>query len=114
MSVSRVLGYLKQADIDFNLINDGDKIAVGISGGKDSMVLIYVLHLYKKFSNKYYELYTKVLNNPDDVSLAEALKQVDARFKEFEKIKISRNVALETKSAFPTNMYPYLPHDKQA
>ena len=35
MSVSRVLGYLKQADIDFNLINDGDKIAVGISGGKD-------------------------------------------------------------------------------
>lgn len=56
MSVSRVLGYLKQADVDFNLINDGDKIAVGISGGKDSMILIYVLHLYKKFSKKNYEL----------------------------------------------------------
>ena len=57
MSVSRVLGYLKQADIDFNLINDGDKIVVGISGGKDSMVLIYALHLYKRFSNKKYELF---------------------------------------------------------
>ena len=56
MSVSRVLGYLKQADNDFNLINDGDKIAVGISGGKDSMILIYVLHLYKKFSKKDYTL----------------------------------------------------------
>ena len=56
MSVSRVLGYLKQADVDFNLINDGDKIAVGISGGKDSMILLYVLHLYKKFSKKNYEL----------------------------------------------------------
>ena len=69
---------------------------------------------YNAVGKEYYELYTKVLNNPDDASLAEALKQVDARFKEFEKIKISRNVALETKSAFPTNMYPYLPHDKQA
>ncbi len=57
MSVSRVLGYLKQADEDFNLINNGDKIAVGISGGKDSMVLVYVLHLYKRFSKKDYEIF---------------------------------------------------------
>lgn len=66
MSVSRVLGFLKQADLDFNLINEGDKIAVGISGGKDSMVLIYVLHLYKKFSKKNYELFPIHVNEGFD------------------------------------------------
>lgn len=45
-----VLACIKNADIDFNLINEGDRIAIGVSGGKDSMALLYALSLYKKFS----------------------------------------------------------------
>ena len=56
MSMSTVLGCLKKADIDYNLIKDGDRIAIGISGGKDSMVLALALHLYKRFSQKKYEI----------------------------------------------------------
>lgn len=56
MSISKVLGYIKKADLEFNIIEDGDQIAVGLSGGKDSIVLLYALYLYKKFSKKNYNL----------------------------------------------------------
>lgn len=50
------MGCLRRADEDFGLIKDGDRIAVGISGGKDSLALAYCLELYKRFSKKNYEL----------------------------------------------------------
>ena len=45
-----VLASIKKADLDFNLINNGDRIALGVSGGKDSMALLFALSLYKRFS----------------------------------------------------------------
>lgn len=54
--IKRVLGCVRKADEDFSLIEDGDRIAVGISGGKDSSVLLYCLNLYKRFSKKNYEI----------------------------------------------------------
>ncbi|MGI6152680.1 MAG: tRNA 2-thiocytidine biosynthesis TtcA family protein [Christensenellaceae bacterium] len=53
----KVLGALRRADERFNLIENGDKIAVGLSGGKDSMLLLYALMLYKKFKKKDYRLH---------------------------------------------------------
>jgi len=50
----KILGTLRKADERFNLIDDGDTIAVGLSGGKDSMLLLYALLLYQKFSKKRY------------------------------------------------------------
>ncbi len=52
----KVLGCIRKADKDFNLIEENDKIAVGISGGKDSIVLLYGLHLYKKLSQKKFDI----------------------------------------------------------
>lgn len=69
---------------------------------------------YNVVGKEYYDLYTKVLNNPDDIALVKALKQAEKRFEEFNFIKNSGNIALKTKSVFPINMCPYLPHEKQA
>lgn len=46
------LGCLRKADDDFRLIEPGDKLAIGVSGGKDSLLLLYALSLYRKFSHK--------------------------------------------------------------
>lgn len=54
--MKRVLGYLRRAAEEFNMIKDGDRIAVGVSGGKDSMLLLYALWLYKKFMKIDYEI----------------------------------------------------------
>ncbi len=51
-----MLGCLRRADQDFKLIEEGDRIAVGISGGKDSLALLYALTLYRRFSKKAFEL----------------------------------------------------------
>jgi tRNA 2-thiocytidine biosynthesis protein TtcA len=41
---------------DFNLIEDGDRIAVGISGGKDSYTLLHILDSLRKRAPIHYEL----------------------------------------------------------
>lgn len=54
--MKQVLGYLRRADEDFNMISENDRIAVGLSGGKDSMALLYALYLYRNFSRHKYEI----------------------------------------------------------
>lgn len=54
--IKKVLGCVRKADNDYKMIEDGDKIAVGLSGGKDSNVLLYCLYLYQMFSKKKFEI----------------------------------------------------------
>lgn len=47
---------MRKAIEKYNLINDGDKIAVGVSGGKDSMVLLKALSDFRKFNLYNFEI----------------------------------------------------------
>jgi len=57
MKLQQVLSYVRKAVDDYGMIEDGDKIAVGISGGKDSLTLLSALHELKRFYPKHFELY---------------------------------------------------------
>lgn len=54
--MKNILGHLRRADQDFEMISAGDKIAVGLSGGKDSLTLVSALKQYQKFNLKPFEI----------------------------------------------------------
>lgn len=49
MTLQKVLSYIRRAVDDYRMIEPGDRIAVGISGGKDSLTLLYGLHRLMRF-----------------------------------------------------------------
>ena len=44
MTLQKVLSRVRQAVDDYHMIEEGDRIAVGISGGKDSLTLLLALY----------------------------------------------------------------------
>ena len=49
MKLQKLLSLTRKAVDEFNLIDSGDKIAVGVSGGKDSLTMLYALHGLMRF-----------------------------------------------------------------
>ena len=49
MTLQKILSYIRRAVDDYHMIENGDNIAVGISGGKDSLTLLYGLHGLMRF-----------------------------------------------------------------
>lgn len=57
MRLQQVLSYVRRAVDDYDMIADGDKVAIGISGGKDSLTLLYALHGLKRFYPKRFHIH---------------------------------------------------------
>ncbi len=58
-----------KAIVDHQMIEEGDKIAAGVSGGKDSLTLLYVLNEMRTFSPVKFELYALTVDLGLGVSL---------------------------------------------
>ncbi|MCQ2771597.1 MAG: tRNA 2-thiocytidine(32) synthetase TtcA [Clostridia bacterium] len=54
--LKRILSYARQAIDDYSMIEEGDKIAVGVSAGKDSLTLLCALADLRRFYPKKFEL----------------------------------------------------------
>ncbi len=60
--MQKILGYLRKAIENYNMIVDGDKIAVALSGGKDSITLLMGLKALQRFFPKKFELIAISIN----------------------------------------------------
>lgn len=56
MDMRRVLSYVRRAADDYEMIREGDRIAVGVSAGKDSLTLLCALAEMRRFYPKKYEV----------------------------------------------------------
>ena len=60
--MQRILSYLRKAVENYEMIEEGDKIAVGLSGGKDSFTLLMGLKALQRFFPKHFELMAVSVN----------------------------------------------------
>lgn len=60
--MKKVLGAIRRADERYHLIEDGDRICIGVSGGKDSLLLMRALKLYQQFSKTRFEVIAVMLD----------------------------------------------------
>lgn len=84
--MQKLLSKTRQAINDFNLIEDGDKIAVALSGGKDSITLLYILKNIQRFLPEKFELIGIAINTGDmELSYLDTLcKSMDIPFHEIQ------------------------------
>ena len=76
MTTQQLLSPFRRAIENFSMIKNSDKIAVGLSGGKDSVTLLTLLAALKRFYPKNFELVaiTVDMGFDYDKSQVEALK----------------------------------------
>ena len=60
--MQRILSYMRKAIEDYNMIEDGDKIAVALSGGKDSITMLLALKNLQIFFPKKFEIIAVTIN----------------------------------------------------
>ena len=56
MKLQKLYSKVRQALDDYNMITENDKIAIGVSGGKDSLTLLYALSGIRSFYPVPFEL----------------------------------------------------------
>ncbi len=78
--LQRLMGLVRRCVDDYDMISEGDKIAVGVSGGKDSLVLLVLMAGLRKYFNKPFALEAITI----DMGLGMDYSSVEALCKELD------------------------------
>lgn len=75
--MQRLMSFMRSAMEQYRMIEDGDRVAVGVSGGKDSLALLYALAEMRRFYPKKFEVVAITIDmqfgkEPGDFSAIEA------------------------------------------
>lgn len=62
IKMQRILSYMRKAIEEYKMISEGDKIAVCLSGGKDSITMLHALKSLQRFYPKKFELIAISIN----------------------------------------------------
>ena len=83
-SIQHILSHTRKAVEEYNMIQDGDRIAVGISGGKDSLTLLCALARLKAFLGKDFSLVAITIDmgfeNADFSKIAALCKELEVEY----------------------------------
>ncbi len=84
MKLQQLLSYTRKALDDYNMIENGDRIAIGVSGGKDSLTLLYALSGLRRFYPKKFEIEAVTVNmgfkELDFSAVASLCKELDINY----------------------------------
>lgn len=75
MKQKQLLSQTRKAIEDYRMIEEGDRIAVGLSGGKDSLTLLYALKQLQRFYPNHFQLMAITVDLGFDNFNADAMKQ---------------------------------------
>ncbi len=82
--MKKVLSYIRRACDDYEMINEGDRIAVGVSAGKDSLTLLCGLAALRRFYPKKFELIAITIDmgfeNADFSAISEFCKRINVEY----------------------------------
>ncbi len=83
--MKRLLSFVRRAVDDYDMIDEGDRIAVGISGGKDSLTLLCALAEMRRFYPKKYEIVAITVDmgfeGSDFSEVAELCKRLNVEYR---------------------------------
>ncbi|MBQ2765991.1 MAG: tRNA 2-thiocytidine(32) synthetase TtcA [Clostridia bacterium] len=82
--IQRILSFTRRAVDDYSMIEDGDRIGVGVSAGKDSLTLLLALAELRRFYPKKFELVAITVDmgfaGMDFSSIADLCREIDVPF----------------------------------
>ena len=77
----KTLGCIRKADEKYNMIDKDDIICVAVSGGKDSMLLLKALSIYRRFSRNPFSIHALSVDvgfeNTDFAALEDFCREID-------------------------------------
>ena len=76
MKMQRILSHMRKAIEEYHMIEEGDKIAICLSGGKDSITMLHAFKALQRFYPKKFEIIAVSINPGFDFFDVEFLQKI--------------------------------------